>query len=96
MKSISQLMCKYSSSITNITCGIYHRHTNYIVTSDLNITTDQMNTGYDFDVDESVTPRNKNISNYTFVGANSISDLSTPNSSIYPYTIESPVFNHPV
>ena len=55
-----------------------------------------MNTGYDFDVDESVTPRNKNISNYTFVGANSISDLSTPNSSIYPYTIESPVFIPPV
>ena len=96
MKSISQLMCKYSSSITNITCGIYHRHTKYIITSDLNITTDQMNTGYDFDVDESVTPRNKNISNYTFVGANSISDLSTPNSSIYPYTIESPVFIPPV
>ena len=96
MKSISQLMCKYSSSITNITCGIYHRHTKYIITSDLNITTDQMNIGYDFDVDESVAPRNKNISNYTFVGANSISDLSTPNSSIYPYTIESPVFIPPV
>ena len=48
------------------------------------MTVTQMNTGYDSDVDESTITVNNNLSNYTHMGVNSISDLSSPDFVIYP------------
>ena len=84
MNVISQIISRYDSSTTNISCNVNSRHFDVITDSNINITTDQMNIGYDSDIDET-TPSNINyISNYTYCGANSISDISTPESVIYP------------
>ncbi len=84
MKNVSQAMVYYDSSDTNLSCNINSRHFSIVTDSNLNITIDNMTRGYDFDTDETAPALNKNISNYTFVGANSLSDLSTPASVIYP------------
>ena len=84
MKNVSQAMVYYDSSDTNLSCNINSRHFSIVTDSNLNITIDNMSRGYDFDTDETAPALNKNISNYTFVGANSLTDLSTPASAIYP------------
>ena len=84
MKNVSQAMVYYDSSDTNLSCNINSRHFSIVTDSNLNITIDNMTRGYDFDTDETAPALNKNISNYTFVGANSLTDLSTPASVIYP------------
>ena len=81
---VSSIIGKYDSSTTNISCNIYSRHFDVVTDSNINITTDQMNIGYDSDIDETAPTTNKFISNYTYCGANSLSDLSTPASVIYP------------
>ena len=84
IKNVSQAMVYYDSSDTNLSCNINSRHFSIVTDSNLNITIDNMSRGYDFDTDETAPTLNKNISNYTFVGANSLTDLSTPTSVIYP------------
>ncbi len=81
---VSSIIGKYDSSTTNISCNINSRHFDVVTDSNINITTDQMNIGYDSDIDETAPTTNKFISNYTYCGANSLSDLSTPASVIYP------------
>ena len=81
---VSSMIGKYDSSTTNISCNINSRHFDVVTDSNINITTDQMNVGYDSDIDETAPTTNKFISNYTYCGANSLSDLSTPASVIYP------------
>ena len=81
---VSSMIGKYDSSTTNISCNINSRHFDVVTDSNINITTDQMNIGYDSDIDETAPTTNKFISNYTYCGANSLSDLSTPASVIYP------------
>ena len=84
MKNVSQAMVYYDSSDTNLSCNINSRHFSIVTDSNINITIDNMAHGYDFNTDETAPTLNKNISNYTFVGANSLTDLSTPTSVIYP------------
>ena len=81
---VSSMIGKYDSSTTNISCNINSRHFDVVTDSNINITTDQMNVGYDSDIDETAPTTNKFISNYTYCGANSLSDLSTSASVIYP------------
>ena len=84
IRPVSSIIGKYDSSTTNISCNINSRHFDVVIDSNINITTDQMNVGYDSDIDETAPTTNKFISNYTYCGANSLSDLSTPASVIYP------------
>ena len=58
-----------------------------ITDSNINITADQMNIGYDSDIDETAPTANKYLSNYTYVGANSLTDLSDPTFVLYPNAI---------
>ena len=87
MTPISQVLSKYDSSDTAISCNINHRHFDIITDSNINITVDQMNTGYDSDIDETAPTTNKYLSNYTYVGANSLTDLSNPAFVLYPNAI---------
>ena len=84
MNIISQIVSRYNSSTTSLSCNTNYRHFDNIIDSNLNMTVTQMNTGYDSDVDESAITVNNNLSNYTHMGVNSISDLSTPDFVIYP------------
>ena len=87
MTPISQVLSKYDSSDTAISCNINHRHFDIITDSNINITVYQMNTGYDSDIDETAPTTNKYLSNYTYVGANSLTDLSDPTFVLYPNAI---------
>ena len=80
----SQIISRYNSSTTSLSCNTNYRHFDNIIDSNLNMTVTQLDTGYDSDVDESTITVNNNLSNYTHMGVNSISDLSSPDFVIYP------------